>query len=380
MRGLFRLLIVGILMFFVPQVGAETVKVLVVPDNIVTENAAVDSFIYNASAEFFADEVVAILNTTDYIQAPTVSETRTLYKKDPSVLLAAKSLTGRYRTSYNVDYMALKKLAVKSNVRYVLLLTSYVDAENYVLRRTVWDFLNIPGATVVDPAYKISTYAVLVDTKTNQKVWGDTYYKTISVCENRIITRGPSPQAEQLQKIKDYSRLLCPQIAQNVQANVLTPDLLAKESNQIYYDIGNIDNVFTKKHRHLTKEYNKVYAQRKEDFNEFKDDTKVKFDETKEKIRQANEDRKARALEKQQNQTKLEVKATPVLQDGFNNITNKAKSSMQAVKNAVYKKPTENVNYYDSTILDPIDIKKNKKNNLFGDVDPNRPDLRDYYN
>ena len=79
-------------------------------------------------------------------------------------------------------------------------MTSYIDAENYILRRTPWDFLNIPGATVVDPAYKVSTYAVLVDTSTNQKLWSDTYYKTISVCENRIITRGTSPQTEQLSK------------------------------------------------------------------------------------------------------------------------------------------------------------------------------------
>lgn len=390
MRDFYKLLVVGIVMFLAPVVNAESFKVLVIPDNIVTENVALDSYIYDATSEFFADEVVTLLNQTDYIVAPSVSETRALIKKDPSSMLAAKNITARYKTSYNVDYVTLKKLAVKTNSRYVLLLTSFIDSENYILRRTFWDFLNIPGATVVDPAYKISTYAVLVDTSNNKKLWSDTFYKTISVCENRIITRGSSPQSEQLQKIKDYSRVLCPEIAQNVQLKVLPASVYEKESNQIYYDIGNIDNVFTKKYRHLGREYDKVYIQKKADFENFKEDTKVKIDNTKERVKQANEDRKLRAQEKKeaQMQSKLEVKATPVYDNntGINGISNKNKSGSESMKNAVFKKDTpkventKQINYFENNSLtDSIEIKKNKKHNLYGESQQNRPELRDYY-
>lgn len=390
MRDFYKLLVVGIVMFLAPVVNAESFKVLVIPDNIVTENVALDSYIYDATSEFFADEVVTLLNQTDYINAPSVSETRALIKKDPSSMIAAKNVTSRYRTSYNVDYVTLKKLAVKANTRYVLLLTSFIDSENYILRRTFWDFLNIPGATVVDPAYKISTYAVLVDTSNNKKLWSDTFYKTISVCENRIITRGSSPQSEQLQKIKDYSRVLCPEIAQNVQLKVLPASVYEKESKQIYYDIGNIDNVFTKKYRHLGREYDKVYIQKKAEFENFKEDTKVKIDDTKTKMKQANEERKLRAQEKKeaQMQSKLEVKATPVYNDnsGINGISNKIKNGSESIKNAVFKKETpkvdntKQINYYENTTLpDTIDIKKNKKHNLYGESQQNRPELRDYY-
>lgn len=375
MRDLLKLLVVGIVIFLIPQAKAESYKVLVVPDNIVTENIALDSYIYDASAEFFADEVVTILNQTDYIKSPSVSETRALLKKDPATMLAAKNVTSRYRTSYNIDYMTLKKLATKTNSRYVLLLTSFIDAENYILRRTFWDFLNIPGASVVDPAYKISTYAVLVDTSNNTKLWSDTFYKTISVCENRIITRGSSPQSEQLQKIKDYSRVLCPEIAQNVQLKILPPAVYNKESKQIYYDIGNIDNVFTKKYRHLGREYDKVYIQKKAEFENFKEDTKVKIDDTKEKIKQANEDRKLRAQEKKNAQVepKLEVKATPVYENNkINEISNKSKTTTNATKNAVLLKPADNS-------FEEIEIKKNRKNNLYGEQKQNRPELRGYY-
>lgn len=406
MRDLLKLWVVGIALFFAPQVFAESYKVLVIPDNVVTENIEVDSYIYNASAEFFSDEVVAILNSTDYINSPTVSEVRKALKNDPSAMITAKNMTSRFRSSYNVDYVALKKLANKSNSRYVLLMTSYVDAENYILRRTPWDFLNIPGASVVDPAYKLSIYAVLVDTANNRKLWSDTYYKTISVCENRIITRGTSPQTEQLQKIKDYSRYLCPQIAQNVQQNVLPPQVFAKESNQIYFDMGNIDNVFTKKYRHLGKEYDKVYVQRKADYDEFVADTKDKINNTKEQIKTKNEERKQRALERKEN-AKLEVKAKPVYStydeseeiiktnpqsvysDDSIGITNKVKSTAGNVKDAIFKKKTpeikieqqpniNNVNYYSTDMVD-IDIKK-KKNSLYGDTTTSRPDLRGYNN
>lgn len=374
MRDLLKLLVVGIFICFAPQVYAESYKVLVIPDNIVTENAALDSYIYDASAEFFADEVVNILNTTDYIKAPTVSETRNFLKNDSSSMITAKNMTSRFRTSYNVDYVALKKLAYKTNSRYVLLMTSYIDAENYILRRTPWDFLNIPGASVVDPAYKVSTYAVLVDTSNNQKLWADTYHKTISVCENRIITRGASPQTEQLGKIKDYSRYVCPQIAQNVQLNILPETVYAKESKQIYYDLGNIDNVFTKKYRHLGKEYDKVYVKKKAEYEVFKEDTKVKIEEKKAQLKQAQEERKARAIEKKiekQNQTKLEVEAKPV---GINEIRNKVQNSANNVKNAVFKKEPA----AETEVIDSIDFKRNKKNTLFGDYDSSRPELRDY--
>ena len=369
-------------LFLAPSVFAGDYKVLVIPDNIVTDDVAIDSFIYNASAEFFADDIINLLNGTDNISAPTVTETRGLYKQDPSAMITAKNLTNKFRTTYNLDYYALKKLANKSNSRYVLLMTSYIDAENYILRRTPWDVLNIPGASVIDPAYKISTYAVLVDTEKNRKLWSDTYYKTISVCESRIITRGASPQTEQLQKIKDYSRYVSPQIAQNVQQKVLPPEILAEESTKIDYDMGNIDNVFTKKYRHIGKEYDKVYQQRKADAKEFAEDTKEFLNKTKDNaieltdsLKQSYSERKARKLrEKQQKElrSKLEVEAVPVYE---NNINNKRQEKDSNLFDAIFKKNSDDVQYPE---LIEIEIKKKKKNNLYGEFQINQPNLRDY--
>ena len=258
---------------------------MVIPDNIVTENEIVDSYIYNATSEFFANEVINILNQTDFIKAPTISEERKMLKSSPAYLIPARNLTNKYKTSYNIDFVQLKKITDLNNARYALMITSTIDAENYILRRTTWDVLNVPGATVIDPAYKISTYASLVDLEKNTILWSDTFYKTISVVENRIITRGPSPQTEQLQKIRDYSRILCPEIAQNVQEKVLPSEILAKESQKVYYSLGNFDNNFTKKYRKLNKEGKKVYNEVKENVGETVDTTFETLETTGKKVK-----------------------------------------------------------------------------------------------
>lgn len=357
MRDLIKKFIIGAALFISPQVFAEDYKVVIVPDNIVTESIAVDSFIYNSTAEFLADEISTILNRTDYIKSPSVSEARKILKDDTSAMLATKKMTSRFKTTYNVDYNTLKKISNKTDAKYALLITSHIDYENYILRRTVWDFLNIPGATVVDPAYKISTYTVLVDTENNTNLWSDTFYKTISVCENRIITRGPSPQTEQLQKIKDYSKLICPQIARNVQRNILPADLYEKESTKIDYDLGNIDNVFTKKYRQYGKDTKKLYQQNKQNYDVFVEKQKQKIDQSKKDRKERNaikQDAKQAELE-----SKMEVKATPVYNEND-------------IKDINFKK----LNPYENNA---IEIERTKKNNLIENYDYDRPDLRDYY-
>lgn len=349
MKRLIKTLIVGVVLCFSSCVFAEEYKVLVLPDNIVTEDAALDSYIYDASAEFFADGIVNILNETDNIKSPNVSQVRTVLKKEPTSMLLTKNMTNRFKAGYNVDYEAVKKIAQKTKTDYVLLLTSTIDAQNFILRRTWWDFFNIPGASVIDPAYKINTYAVLVDTRNNTKLWSDTYYKTISTVENRIITQGPSPQTVQLEKIKDYSRYLCPQIAQQVQLNVLPWYDYLSETKKINYSLGDFDNVFTKKYRHYRKETAKAFSKKKNKTQSSK-------------------------VEEVENTTKLEVEAKPVY-DNQKDIQDTKPVDKESVKNTACEKSADSVN---QSTFDAIDIRKTRKNNLYGSYDSDRLPLRDY--
>ena len=345
MRDLIKVFLFGVFFFCTASVMAADVQkktVLILPDNIVTEGLAVDSYIYDATAEFFSNEIINLLNKTDYIKSPTVSEERKLLKSSPSYMIPARDLTKKFKTSYNVDYPLLDKVAKINKQQYVLLLTSYIDSENYVLRRTLWDFLNIAGATVIDPAYKISTYAVLVDVSNHAVLWSNTFYKTISVVESRILTRGPSPQTEQLQKIRDYSRMLCPEIAQNVQTSVLTEAEYAKESYKIYYDMANFDNIFTKKYRRWYKEGQKDYAGLKSNTNNKIDSVKQKYNEGKIK---REEQKRVRAEQYQDNSP---------------------------------SKIIQPLDFEDQSLFEPVNMRRIWKNRLFGDYDTDRPELRDY--
>lgn len=361
-RDLIKVFLFGVALFCTTTVMAADVQkktVLILPDNIVTESLAVDSYIYDAAAEFFSNEIINLLNKTDYIISPTVSDERSLLKSNPAYMVPARDLTNKFKNSYNINYPLLDKVAKINKQRYVLLLTSALDAQNYILRRTLWDFLNIAGATVIDPAYKISTYAVLVDTENNSVLWSNTFYKTISVVESRILTRGPSPQTEQLQKIRDYSRMLCPEIAQNVQISVLTDDEYAKESYKIYYDMSNFDNIFTKKYR-------RWYREGSKDFSGLKSNTGNKIDSAKER-------RKIRREEKQaQKAAQMEVKAEKYQGTEVQSTdTNKIKTDNPT-------KIIQPLDFEDQSLFEPVNMRRIWKNRLFGDYDTDRPPLRDY--
>ena len=378
MRDLLRILIVGFIISLSGLVYANEYKVIVLPDNVVNNNDAIDSYIYNATSEFFAGEVINILNQTDYIKSPTVSEERKLIKNSPSIYISTKNCMNQFKTTYNIDYSAVKKVASQSKARYVVLLTSTIDSENYILRRTVWDFLNIPGATVVDPAYKINTYVVLIDTERNFVLWSNTFYKTISTVENRIITRGPSPQTEQLNKIRDYSRMLCPEIAQNIQLKVLPANIYSKESKQIYYDMANFDNVFTKKYRRWHKEFSKDYARSKE----YVQNKKSEFDTKRQERKQIEYQKNTKIdIVKEKSNTKTDTRITQPKQyelkteiyDKYqSNKTTKPKNNIQNIN--FIKRPKNNVD----SAYKPIEVKYTKKNNLIEELDTDRPDLRGY--
>ena len=77
MKDLIKLFLIGMFMFVSPVVfGAAKYNVVILPDNIVTEGLAIDSYIYNQTSEFFANEIINLLNKTDYIKSPVVSDER----------------------------------------------------------------------------------------------------------------------------------------------------------------------------------------------------------------------------------------------------------------------------------------------------------------
>ena len=306
-------------LFVTNAVYAADYRVLVIPDNL-SSKPCLDAFIYEDSSEFFANQVINRLNLSGTVESPTVSEVRDKLQRNQRLYLATRESLLRFKNGYNINYLNVQKLATMFNTNKVLLITSSADAQNYFIRRTFWDFLNIPGATVIDPAIKLSIYAVLIDTDRMVNLWEDTFYKTISSCENRMVANSLSPQTEQLEKIRDYSRMLGPQIAHYVQASVV-PSATLTRANEITYGPKDFDNVFTKKFRwykhgakeitketkykyddHVTNQRNKGVEPLEDKFRRWKQEWKARRAAAKaERMQRKQQEMLRRQMEEEQN-------------------------------------------------------------------------------
>jgi len=130
-----------------------------------------------------------------------------------------------YDVNYSIDFNTVQKLASRFKAKQVLLISCQMDAQNYITRRTLWDFLNIPGATVIDPAYRLTSQITLIDANNQIILWQENYHKLISSRESRIMTQAYSPSSEQLEKVKRYStKFLSPQVVQETQLALMKID------------------------------------------------------------------------------------------------------------------------------------------------------------
>lgn len=230
MKRCFKLFIILISAVFIAQVSrAEEYKVLVLPDNIQFDST--NYYIYPDSSVIFASDTINQIKKDDRIKTVSMTEIRDALRKNTKLSILTKSALKEYKYNYNIPFVDFKSIARCFDTNKILVITSQTDVQNYFLRRTLWDFFNIPGAAVIDPAYKLSTFVSLIDVDKELVLWQNTYYKTISSKESRMIAGNFAPATEQLEKIKNYSSyLLSPHVAKMVETSILPPPVLTPEN------------------------------------------------------------------------------------------------------------------------------------------------------
>ena len=235
------LLIFCLIIHFFAVASAEETKILVLPDSVCYERT--NYYIYTEPAELFSTDIISSFNASPIMNSPSIYAVKKALNSDLRLKKRVCNALSEFKSSYAVDYDNYKSFAQKFNTDKVLLITSNLDSQNYILRRTLWDFLNIPGATVTDAALRVSTFAVLLDTSKDVILWQNNYQKLISSRENRIIPNNFAPGSEQLEKLKKYSlKFISPHIANRVQFAVLPMSVLSVESNVIAPDAITIDH------------------------------------------------------------------------------------------------------------------------------------------
>lgn len=230
---LFKLLSILFLVFVITQGSqAEDFKVLVLPDNI--QFNSTNYLIYPDSSVIFASDTINEIKKSGKIQTVSMTEIRDALRNKTSLSILTSSALKEFKYNYNIPFVDFKSIAHCFNTDKILIITSQTDVQNYFLKRTIWDILNIPGATVIDPAYRLSTYVALIDVEKEEVLWQNTYYKTISSNESRIVAQSFAPATEQLEKIKSYSTLeLSPIIANLVETSILLPQVPVTENGII---------------------------------------------------------------------------------------------------------------------------------------------------
>lgn len=207
---------------------AQEYRVLVLPDNIQFDST--NYFIYQDSSVMFATDTINEFKKDARIQTVSMSEVRDALRKNTKLNILTKKALKEFKYNYNIPFVDFKAIAHCFGTDKVLVITSQTDAQNYILRRTIWDILNIPGSPVVNPAYKLTTYAALIDVDKEQILWQKTYSKILTSVDGRMLAQNFAPATEQLEKLRFYSlSFLSPNISQMVQTTILPPVLPQKK-------------------------------------------------------------------------------------------------------------------------------------------------------
>ncbi|MBR1942779.1 cell envelope integrity protein TolA [bacterium] len=211
-------LILFIFLIGLNQCYAAKYSFLVLPNDLFINQK--EYLVFQQSAHVISTDIINYYNQHSEMSAVPINQVKTYLEKPENYRLkkdVQKFLT-EYQNNYIIDYSIVQKLANIFGAKQVLLMTCNMDAQNYITRRTMWDFLDVPGATVIDPAYRLSTQVTLIDPNNQVILWQHNYQKLISSRENRIIPTTYNAGNEQLEKVKKYStKFLAPQIVQETQ-------------------------------------------------------------------------------------------------------------------------------------------------------------------
>lgn len=239
MKKYFGLFWAFVLVFFTTQLCfAEEYKVLVLPDNLQFEST--NYFIYPDSSVMFASDVIDSLNHSGKVKTVSMGEIRDNFRKNPRIMHLSKNVLKEYKYNYNICFVDLKTIAHNFSTNKVLLITSSTDAQNYLFNRTIWDFIDLPGEPVINPAYKLSTYAALIDVDAEKVLWQQQFQKVIVSHEYRMIAVNFAPATRQLEHIKSYSYFLSPMIARTIESKIIPPVIKSVNADIITTEVKGV--------------------------------------------------------------------------------------------------------------------------------------------
>ncbi len=262
--------------------------------------------ICGAASDIIATDIVNRINMTGRMKAPLLGDTMSKITQQ-NIPLFYMTFLNEYKYNYNIDFVNLKRVTRNIPADYLLLVTSGLDVQSNFLKDTWWNKFNVPGMDPVKPTYKLSTLITLIDKRTYRIVWQDLYLRDIEARNYDIGIVHFSPSYAQLAKVKKYSKNMSEYVTniidEKVNPWIVPPEepksvemrsKFVNEGTKIYYPAVNGDVV-------------------KQNFNEFKQDTKTKIEKKRLEREQKKHIENVRRLEKQKEQQQLQKEQQTIL-------------------------------------------------------------------
>lgn len=254
--------------------------------------------ICGAASDIIAEDIINELNKTKRIKAPLLGENMAKITQK-TLPLYHLTFFKEYRYNYNVDFVNLKRVTANIPADYILMVTSGLDIQSQFLKETWWNKWGISASEPVVPTYRLTTMLTLIDKRTYSIVWQDLYQRDLKAENADIAITQFSPSYAQLAKIKKYSKTMSEYVTMNIDKTVNPWIVPPKEPTAIEMR-SRFLNEGTKLHYPAVNE--EVV---KQNFNEFKTDTKQKWNTYQRQRMQKKHIENVRRIEKRQEAEKI---------------------------------------------------------------------------
>ena len=254
--------------------------------------------ICGAASDIIAEDIINELNKTKRIKAPLLGENMAKITQK-TLPLYHLTFFKEYKYNYNVDFVNLKRVTANIPADYILMVTSGLDIQSQFLKETWWNKWGISASEPVVPTYRLTTMLTLIDKRTYSIVWQDLYQRDLKAENADIAITQFSPSYAQLAKIKKYSKTMSEYVTMNIDKTVNPWIVPPKEPTAIEMR-SKFLNEGTKLHYPAVNE--EVV---KQNFNEFKTDTKQKWNTYQRQRMQKKHIENVRRIEKRQEAEKI---------------------------------------------------------------------------
>ena len=203
------------LVMLIPQAAeAITFNVVVLPVDIL--NVCNNYYCFPEASEVLAQDIIQNFNKTNKVKSPDLYEIRAALAANDDLYDTTAAVVRKFDYNNNIDYAGLKKIAKSFDAKSVLLVSSVVVTNKNLIKRSIWEVLEISSAFDIEQSYTLESGAVLLDNVNDIVMWNGSY-KRILGKNSGFIARNASQANSKLDALRMYfSDMVAQDITQNV--------------------------------------------------------------------------------------------------------------------------------------------------------------------